>query len=94
VKEFSLHPVSLTHLALLEEVQHSLDNKYSRLLTHARDEWEHRFAGNDPSDDCVSVYIAPSPEASAPPSVGGSTLVKATQRGERPAAIYLSQFAQ
>jgi hypothetical protein len=42
---------------LIEGLQRAIDNSYRRLREKARHEWESRFAGNDPSDACVSVRI-------------------------------------
>jgi hypothetical protein len=42
---------------LIEGLQRSIDNSYRRLFESAKQEWERRFAGKDPSDDCVNVRI-------------------------------------
>ena len=42
---------------LVEGLQCSIDNSYRRLFESAKQEWERRFAGKDPSDACVSVRI-------------------------------------
>ncbi len=42
---------------LVEGLQRSIDNSYRRLFESAKQEWERRFAGNDPSDACVSIRI-------------------------------------
>jgi hypothetical protein len=93
VKKFGLTVTSLTNLELIEGVQRAVDNKFRRLVTHARDQWEQRFPGKDPSDACVSVSIAPVPEASARQAARGSAFVKATKKTERRANITLPHFA-
>lgn len=35
----------------------ALDMNYARMLETAKQEWERHFAGNDPSDACVSVRV-------------------------------------
>ncbi len=45
-------PVKLL-LAMLRAVE----RKHGRLISEARKEWERKFAGNDPSDACVTVRI-------------------------------------
>jgi hypothetical protein len=42
---------------LIDELRQALDMKYARLLETAKQEWTRNFAGNDPSDACVSVRI-------------------------------------
>jgi hypothetical protein len=34
------------------------EKKYGALICAARKEWEHRFAGRDPADACVSVHTS------------------------------------
>ncbi len=46
-----------TDRQLIAELRRTLDANYGRLLENARKEWESRFAGNDPSDACVTVRI-------------------------------------
>jgi hypothetical protein len=43
----------------------ALDKTYIRMRERARAAWEHHHAGEDPSDACVSVRIAPAADASA-----------------------------
>ena len=53
-----------TDRQLIQGLQQTLHANQSRLLGAAKKEWESRFAGNDPSDACVSVRIttdAPAP---------------------------------
>jgi len=42
---------------LIDELRQALDRNYDRLRATARRQWEHNFAGKDPSDACVSVRI-------------------------------------
>ena len=42
---------------LIDGLRQALNLNYARLLETARQEWEHNFAGKDPSDACVSVRI-------------------------------------
>jgi hypothetical protein len=42
---------------LVEGLQRAIDYSYRRLFESAKQEWERRFAGKDPSDACVSVRI-------------------------------------
>ncbi|MEP6685272.1 MAG: hypothetical protein ABJB22_00720 [Verrucomicrobiota bacterium] len=49
---------------LIDGLQQTLHANYGRLLEAAKEEWENKFAGNDPSDACVTVRIttaAPAP---------------------------------
>lgn len=50
--------VAVTKIELIEGLQAGIDRKYRRLPEAARADWEHRFAGIDPSDTCVSVRVA------------------------------------
>ena len=45
---------------LITGFRSALDRSYSRICQAAADEWQRRFAGNDPSDACVSVRISSS----------------------------------
>lgn len=51
-----------SHSDLSVEFAHSMlraiEKKYGALICAARKEWEHRFAGRDPADACVSVRIS------------------------------------
>lgn len=42
---------------LIDELRDALDRNYDRLRATAKQQWEHNFAGKDPSDACVSVRI-------------------------------------
>ena len=42
---------------LIDELRQALDRNYARLRATARQQWEHNFAGKDPSDACVSVRV-------------------------------------
>jgi hypothetical protein len=41
-------------------LESAIDNTYRRFRETAREEWERRWSGNDPSDACVSVRIGAS----------------------------------
>ena len=43
---------------LIAGLRQALDLNYARVLASARTRWEVHFAGNDPSDSCVSVRIS------------------------------------
>jgi hypothetical protein len=43
---------------LIAGLRHALDMNYARVLARAETRWERNFAGNDPSDACVSVRIS------------------------------------
>ena len=43
---------------LITGLRQALDVNYARVLASARTRWEAHFAGNDPSDSCVSVRIS------------------------------------
>jgi len=48
------------HISLrdsIENLRQALDLAYAQLRERARNDWERHFAGNDPSDACVSVRI-------------------------------------
>lgn len=53
---------------LIDELRQALDRNYDRLRATARQQWEHNFSGNDPSDACVSVRVTTgdSPQRSLP----------------------------
>jgi hypothetical protein len=42
---------------LITGLRHALDVNYAKVLASAQAQWETAFAGNDPSDACVSVRI-------------------------------------
>jgi hypothetical protein len=42
---------------LIDALRQALDSNYSRLLETAQQQWERNFAGEDPSDACVSVRV-------------------------------------
>jgi hypothetical protein len=56
--------IRTTDRQLINGLQHTLHANYGRLLQAAKKEWESKFAGNDPSDACVTVRITA--EAPAP----------------------------
>jgi hypothetical protein len=43
---------------LITGLRHALDVNYTRVLAAAQERWERKFAGNDPSDACVTVRIS------------------------------------
>ena len=43
---------------LITGLKRALDVNYARVLAAAEARWENSFAGNDPSDACVSVRIS------------------------------------
>jgi hypothetical protein len=43
---------------LIAGLRQALDLNYTRVLATAQTQWERNFAGNDPSDACVSVRIS------------------------------------
>jgi hypothetical protein len=53
----------MVKIEMIEGLQRALDNNFQRLRETARREWETRFAGNDPSDACVTVRINAMPHA-------------------------------
>jgi len=42
----------------IESLHRALDHTYRQLLQTAKTDWQHLFAGKDPSDACVSVHIS------------------------------------
>jgi hypothetical protein len=53
---------------LVDGLRQALNANYAQLLKTARHDWERHFAGNDPSDACVSVRVTSgdSPKSSLP----------------------------
>ncbi len=47
----------ISNREMVAGLQDALEKNYRRVLQSASDEWENRFAGNDPSDACVTVRI-------------------------------------
>jgi hypothetical protein len=94
VKKFGLTVTNLTHLESIESVQRAVDNKFQRLINHARAQWEQRFAGVDPSDASVSVRIIAAPEAPARQPVPRCGFVNGSKKTERRSNICLPRFAQ
>jgi hypothetical protein len=43
---------------MIDGLRQALDLNYARLLASAQQQWEHHFAGKDPSDACVSVRVS------------------------------------
>jgi hypothetical protein len=52
-----LHRHDAENRRLIDALRQAVDSNYSRLLETARQQWEHNFAGKDPSDACVSVRV-------------------------------------
>jgi len=52
-----MSPASKSNLSPIEDFNQALDLAYGTMLHVARRAWEGRFAGQDPSDACVSVRI-------------------------------------
>lgn len=59
---------------LIGSLQNLLDRKHEQFVSSARRHWERNFAGNDPSDACVSVRISASALSSAPLTIIRSRL--------------------
>jgi hypothetical protein len=56
---------------VIKGLERALDLAYGRLIRAARNEWERRFAGKDPSDACVNVRVhAVEAKTSAVPGSG------------------------
>jgi hypothetical protein len=54
---------------MVEALRAALEKNHARVLNAASSEWESRFAGRDPSDDCVSLRVCASDEG----ALDGST---------------------
>ena len=52
-------------------LRQALNLNHSRMLDVARNYWERKYAGNDPSDACVSVRITSGKAKKAPLPCGG-----------------------
>ena len=55
---FALSDSIINSHRLITGLKHALDVNYARVLATAQTQWEQNFAGNDPSDACVSVRIS------------------------------------
>jgi hypothetical protein len=51
------HTDDVDNRRLIAGFRQALNITYARLLETVRQEWEHNFAGKDPSDACVSVRV-------------------------------------
>ena len=71
----------ISNRELVDGLQRALEQKYSGILRAAGNEWERRFAGDDPSDSCVSVRI----------STWGRALSGGSSRGPRGLPPFTSQ---
>jgi hypothetical protein len=71
-------------IEIAEGFQHALDNNFRQLRENAQREWEHRFAGNDPSAACVTVRISVAPQGrlSSVPCAGVVAQVVAPPSGK------------
>jgi hypothetical protein len=67
---------AVTKIEVVEGFQRALDRQYQQLRESARTSWERLFAGNDPSDACVSVRIHPAIESKQPRTLPGSGFLK------------------
>lgn len=54
----SLNDTIIDSRRLIAGLRQALDLNYARILATAQTQWERNFAGNDPSDSCVSVRIS------------------------------------
>jgi hypothetical protein len=52
-----IDPVRHENRRLIDGLRQALDLNHARLLATAKLQWEHDFAGKDPSDACVSVRV-------------------------------------
>lgn len=52
-----MSPAQKSNPSPIEDFNQALDLAYGTMLQVARRAWESRFAGQDPSDACVSVRI-------------------------------------
>lgn len=65
---------------LITGLKHALDVNYARVLDAARTQWEHHFAGNDPSDACVTVRITSGKPTAAVMKKPRASLLYTTRR--------------
>jgi hypothetical protein len=65
---------------LITGLRHALDVNYTRVLSAAREQWEHSFEGNDPSDACVHVRITSGKPTAAVIKKPAASLLFATRR--------------
>jgi hypothetical protein len=57
-EHFSAIEIAMLEYETLERLKRAIETSYQRLIESAREEWERRFAGKDPSDDSVSIRIS------------------------------------
>jgi hypothetical protein len=69
----------LTALEMTSGLERAVDHNFRRLFETAKNEWEQRFAGNDPSDACVSVKITTGEVQTSRAPVRGSGFVKSAK---------------
>ena len=62
---------------LTKGLRQTLDRNFQRIFEAAKTEWERNYAGNDPSDACVSVRISP---MDATPGVRSAGILRRRQR--------------
>ena len=67
----------------MTSLERAFENNFRRIVEAARDEWERRFAGNDPSDACVSVRIVADKATARVRTVRGPGFIKAGKRAQR-----------
>ena len=94
MKPTELATTNLTDLKATGEVKEVVENNFRRLVEHARQQWEGRFSGKDPSDACVSVRIVAVDTVIERKAVRGSGFVKSTKKFEQRANISLPRYAQ
>jgi hypothetical protein len=58
-EDFSAIEIAMLEYETLERLKRAIEISYRRLFESAAREWEQRFAGQDPSDACVTVRINP-----------------------------------
>lgn len=76
MKTLGLSESDLSKFEITASLESALDKNFRRLFETAKSVWEHRFAGNDPSDACVSVRIAAVDAAPEVAATRGSDFVK------------------
>jgi hypothetical protein len=76
VKHLGLKVIDLTKLELTGTLKPAIDNNFQRIVKNARNQWQQKFAGNDPADSCVSVKITNPKKSSRSSPVRASDFVK------------------
>lgn len=57
VNNLGLTVIELTNRKLTGGLPRAIDNSFHAMIERARQDWQRRFAGQDPSDACVTVKI-------------------------------------